>query len=87
MVVSVTDDTVTLSWMEPDPTNGIITEYQLQYTRCSQPNLQLTAVRDISTLTHTVDGLVVNTEYCFRVRALTSVGIGPWTTSAMARTC
>ena len=85
MVVSVTTDTVTLSWMEPDPTNGIITEYRLQYRRCS--NSQLNVVRDLSALTHTVDGLDENIEYCFRVRALTRVGGGDLTDFVMARTC
>ena len=86
MVDSVTDVTVTLSWMEPDPTNGDITEYQLQYRLCSPPNSP-SSVETVSTLTHTVTGLVVNTEYCFRVRAVTRVGNGNWTTIFMASTC
>jgi len=85
MVVSVTDDTVTLSWMEPDPTNGIIIEYRLQYWRCSQSSRNVE--QDITALTHTVGGLIANTEYCFRARAVTRVGGGEFTEFVIATTC
>ena len=70
----VTDTTVTLSWMSPDPPNGIITRYQIQYSRTGGGfgNSQI-----ITDLTYTVTGLMTGTEYDFRVRAFTVVGRGP----------
>jgi len=84
MVESVTNDTVTLSWMEPAATNGMIVQYQIEYRICGQP---VSSVVNVISLTHPITGLTIHTEYCFRVRAFTSVGIGPWTTAVMARTC
>ena len=75
MLGDVTDTTVTLSWMMPDPPNGIITQYQVQY-RISNGgffgNNQVT-----TDLTDTVTGLMTGTQYDFRVRAFTVVGRGP----------
>ena len=46
MIVDVTDTTVTLSWMPPDPPNGIITNYRVQYSISNQDIyiLQLTQI-------------------------------------------
>jgi len=86
MLDSVTDTTVTLSWMIPNPTNGIITHYQLQYRKCS--NDSYTILQPLNTAVRpTVTGLTVDTEYCFRVRAYTVVGSGPYTTVTRGRTC
>ena len=75
MLGEVTDTTVTLSWMPPDPPNGIITQYQVQYRRTgggSFGNNQMT-----TDLTYTVTRLITDTQYDFRVRAFTVVGRGP----------
>ena len=74
MLGEVTDKTVTLSWMPPVPPNGIITQYQVQYSRSGGGfgNSQMT-----TDLTYTVAGLVTGTEYDFRIRAFTVVGRGP----------
>ena len=77
MVDSVTDTTVTLTWMEPDPTNGVITRYQVEYRRCSATSPY--RIRNVNILTHTVTGLDVYAEYCFRVRAFTRVGFSSLT--------
>ena len=73
MIVNVTDTTVTLSWMSPDPPNGIIRNYQVQYSISDRDNYNSinTMTND---LTYTVTGLSTNTEYDFRVRADTVVG-------------
>ena len=67
---------MTLSWISPNPPNGIITQYQIQYRRTSSGgsfgNSQVT-----TDLTDTVTGLVTGTQYDFRVRAFTVVGRGP----------
>ncbi|XP_065903762.1 protein sidekick-1-like [Dysidea avara] len=87
MVDSVTNATLTLSWMTPDPPNGIITQYELRYRRCAGGSY--TTLQPLNNeATHTVTGLAVNTEYCFRVRAYTviSLGPGPWTNEVRGRT-
>ena len=85
---SVTDTTVTLSWMTPNPTNGIITQYELQYQVCSDVDY-ITLSPLNNAVTRTVTGLSFDTEYCFRVRAFTviSLGASPWTEIVMGRTC
>ena len=82
MVIDSTDTSVTFSWMPPDPTNGIITQYQMQYRRNDDSsdsfadngvNIMATNLTD---LTYTVTGLMTATEYRFSVRAFTVVGRG-----------
>ena len=82
LVIDSTDTSVTLSWMPPDPTNGIITQYQMQYRRNdnsgdsfadNEVNIMAT---DLTDMTYTVTGLMTATEYRFRVRAFTVVGQG-----------
>ena len=73
MLEDVTDTTVTLSWMPPDPPNGIITSYRVQYKRSDRSSYS--SIDTMNTdLTYTVTGLTINTEYVFRVRADTLVG-------------
>ena len=75
MVVVVTNTTMTLSWMPPDPPNGIITQYKIQYRQTGGGNFGNNQVT--TNLTYTVTGVNTNTEYDFRVRAFTVVGRGP----------
>ena len=71
----VTDTTVTLSWMSPDPPNGIITNYRVQYRRSDSSSPSYISIdTNTNDLTYTVTGLSTNTEYDFRVRADTVVG-------------
>jgi len=70
--------------MELDSLNGIITAYELQYKNCEDENY--TTLQPVTNQsTRTVTELVGNTEVCFKVRAYTIVGSGPWT--FMERTC
>ena len=86
MVDSVTNNTVTLSWMTPNQTNGIIIQYQLQYRRCSGGSY--TTLQPLnSAVTRTVTGLSFDTEYCFRVKAFTVVGASSYTAVTRGRTC
>jgi len=83
-IVSANTTSVTISWMPPEPPNGIITRYDLQYKRMGQ---SYTSVNPQTTeLSRTITGLVRNTEYECRVRASTSVGDGPYTANFMFRT-
>ena len=76
MVISVTDATVTLSWMPPKMSNGIITQYQIEYRSCNSSDfISLNTIN--ANLNYAVIKLTRNTEYTFRVRAFTVVGHGP----------
>ena len=75
MIVGVTDTTVTLSWMSPDPPNGIIRNYRVQYSFNDRDDYNSTDTMT-NALTYTVTGLMTGTQYNFRVRADT-VTVGP----------
>ena len=82
MVVAVTAFNVTIQWEEPDPTNGIITNYIIQYYQESSPNTVNDSVQGTSVV---VDGLRAFTTYVFRVSAET-VAEGPYTETDPTRT-
>ena len=84
MVVDVTNTTVTLSWMTPDPPNGIIDQYQVQYRRSDSSDGYVSVNTSPPTLTYTVTGLTTNTEYDFRVRARTGHGRGEFSDTVTA---
>ena len=70
--------------MPPDPPNGIITQYELQYRRVGG---SYTSLQPLNTdLTHTVTGLTSGTRYEFRVRARTRVGYGSFSIIATDHT-
>ena len=75
MIVDVTNTTVTLSWMSPDPPNGIIRSYRVQYRISDVNNNVNDNYISIDTrnndLTYTVMGLMTGTKYDFRVRGET----------------
>ena len=85
MIVDVTDTTVTLSWLSPDPPNGIITQYQVQYKRSGSSSfIQLTPLN--VNRVRTVTGLDSDTQYEFRVTASTGAGDGTAFSNITART-
>ena len=65
--------------MPPDPPNGMITQYQVQYRindgGDSFANNEVN-ISPSTDLTYTVTGLMTATEYRLRVRAFTVVGEG-----------
>ena len=85
MVVDVGDTTVTLSWMPPDPPNGIITDYRVRYReRGSNGGFMGQDLMNTS-LTSTVTNLMMGTEYEFQIRAFTVVGVGDRSVFVFAR--
>ena len=70
----VTDTTVTLSWMPPNPPNGIIISYRVEHRRTRSGGFSNN--EPTTDLTDTVTGLITGTAYDFRVRAITVVGLG-----------
>ena len=65
---------VTLSWMAPTTPNGIIIQYEVQYSVNSTTSL----VNFTDTLMDTVEGLLPGTIYTLQIRAYTRVGAGPF---------
>ena len=68
---------VTLSWMSPDTPNGIIIQYEVQYSVNSITSL----VNFTDTLMGSVKGLSPSTIYTLQIRAYTRVGAGPFSNS------
>ena len=83
-IVLVTDTTMTLSWMSPDPPNGIITQYQVEY-RSNNSGFELLLPTTVN-LTRTVTGLSSNIQYLFRIIAFTVEGNGPASSTVDAHT-
>ena len=88
MVVNFTDTThartVTLSWMPPDPPNGIITQYQVRYRRRGSNDIYLSQNIVNTNLTYTVTNLI-NIEYELQIRAFTVVGNGVYSDLVFVR--
>ena len=73
-VVSVTANSVTLQWMPPQTTNGVITQFSIQ---CGETVINNFGNNSLSTMTGIIERLSPNTEYVLQLRAHTRVGPGP----------
>ncbi|XP_078575877.1 uncharacterized protein LOC144861748 [Branchiostoma floridae x Branchiostoma japonicum] len=79
---SISDRSIGISWQEPAVTNGVITNYYIQYgptTGCSDAALTLGFNKTDRTTSETFPGLIPYTTYSFRVRVYTSAGPGDYT--------
>ena len=65
---------MTLSWNEPDVTNGVLLYYTVVYYNTIDT---LTMVYDNTTFGDTITGLNEDTSYSFVIYANTSAGAGP----------
>ena len=83
MVNSITDSTMTFSWMTTLQPSGDVMQYDVQYRRAGTSSFANQTFTDLS---GTVTGLTSNTAYEFRVAAVTVVGTGPYTTLINQRT-
>jgi len=71
---------MTLSWLAPDAPNGIITQYELQYSICGDSvfiNVTST-VMDNNSHIGIIEGLLPVAVYSLTIRAYTVVGSGPF---------
>ena len=65
---------VQLSWVVPDPTNGIILNYTVAYSNSTNT---LMMVYNDDTFMDTITGLNEDTEYNFAIYSSTNAGAGP----------
>jgi len=72
--VAVSSTSVGLSWVVPDPTNGILLNYTVIYSNSTNT---LMMVYDNDTLMDTITGLNEDTVYNFVIYGSTSAGAGP----------
>lgn len=84
-VEGISDTTVTLLWSSPDPPNGIITQYTVEYRRTVDTLFTIFNLSN-TTLIYMVTGLAVDTEYQFRLTAAIVVGNGPFS-EVVQQTC
>ena len=73
---------MTLSWLAPDAPNGIIIQYEVEYSVISTTSL----VNFTDTLMGTVEGLSSGEVYTVQIRAYTRVGAGPFSNSITVTT-
>ncbi|XP_038066670.1 angiopoietin-1 receptor-like [Patiria miniata] len=85
VIKNVNDVSITLQWSEPDPPQGIITDYNIRYWKSGQSG-NPTVINDVVQLMHEITGLETNVTYLVRVQAETSVGAGPWSYEVTAVT-
>ena len=74
--VSITTSSVTLQWMPPETTNGVITQYSIQHGDTVINDFG-NKVNTSDAILHTVGELSPDTEYELQLRAHTNVGAGP----------
>ena len=74
-VVYITTSSVKLQWMPPETTNGVITQYSMQYSDTVINNFG-NKVNTSDMWTGTIEGLSPDTEYELKLRAHTSVTDG-----------
>ncbi|XP_038066663.1 angiopoietin-1 receptor-like [Patiria miniata] len=85
VIQNVDDVSITLQWSEPDPPQGIISNYNVRYWRSGQSG-NPTVINDVVQLMHDITGLDTNVTYLVQVQAETSVGAGPWSAEVTATT-
>ena len=70
-IVSVASGLLTLQWMPPEVSNGVITQYSIQLNGTD------ISILSNNELMFTTEGLSPDTVYVLQVRAHTGAGAGP----------
>ena len=85
MVTSVNPASLMVSWQLPLQINhnGMITGYNIQYTRTDMNNMMSVNVN--SGTTHTISGLVAFVNYSVIVTAVNVIGTGPFSNPVVQR--
>ncbi|XP_038068801.1 angiopoietin-1 receptor-like [Patiria miniata] len=85
VIQNIDDVSITLKWSEPNPPQGIITNYNVRYWRSGQSGTP-TLIYDVVQVMHEITGLETGVTYFLQVQAHTSVGAGPWSNEVTAMT-
>ncbi|XP_022109752.1 receptor-type tyrosine-protein phosphatase kappa-like isoform X2 [Acanthaster planci] len=83
-IQNVDDVSITVKWSEPDPPQGIITQYNVRYRRDGETKNKTDT--DVTPLVYSIMSLDTNVTYYVQVQAETSVGAGPWSQEVNATT-
>ena len=73
-LISISASSVTLQWRPPQPTNGVITRYSVNY---GENVITDFGKNMLDTFTDKIEGLKPDTQYTLELIAHTSVGAGP----------
>ncbi|XP_038048244.1 receptor-type tyrosine-protein phosphatase mu-like [Patiria miniata] len=76
-ITNVSEDSITVTWMKPDPPQGNITAYDVAWTLGDDHDTRQETAVGI-TVAYRIDGLRVDNTYNVEVRAKTVIGDGPW---------
>ena len=68
---------ISISWNPPTVPNGIITVYEIRYTKSTSTHPY--NITNTTNTQYSIVGLIPNTSYTIGVRAYTSIGPGEWT--------
>ena len=85
-MVDGSPDTLSASWMVPEPTNGIITKFNINCTSSSLLQPLIFTINSGSVFSTTLRSLSAFTNYTCFITASTSVGEGPPSNSDTAMT-
>ena len=77
--------TIFVEWGPPEDRNGIITNYEVEYTRVEDNNT-ITANFSSETFSIQLTNLTFHTDYDIRIRAYTRIGSGSYSNSTRVRT-
>ena len=77
-VVDVTRGSITITWLPPDPTNGVIESYSIEVTPIDNSHMiPLITVLPMDELVYNISGLMEYINYSIIVFASTDKGQGP----------
>ena len=84
--MGVSSTSAKLMWSPPEKhlRNGRIMLYEIQYYERNKP-IETTTVNTTDTQ-QVIEGLEMNTDYIFKIKAFTEVGAGPWSQRLPFRT-
>ncbi|XP_022101762.1 receptor-type tyrosine-protein phosphatase T-like isoform X2 [Acanthaster planci] len=81
-IESITEDSITLAWLEPDPPHGNITAYNVAWRHVGET--QEEKYVNTTVTHHRMSGLQLSEKYSVKVRAKTKVGLGDWSENISA---
>ena len=83
-IISVGNTDIDVAWIEPNNNGATITRYSLRHRETGTSGW--TRIDNITTTSHQIIGLVVDTMYDVQVRAINAIGNSPWSPTGNGRT-